>query len=74
LSEEAGRKFGARSEEWSVEGGWRVKYAIGDVEGVPSLADTGSDELLDDEVDWKIGETVVVFGKEYVVRALEDVK
>jgi hypothetical protein len=74
LSEEAGRRFGARSEEWSVEGGWRVKYALGDVESVPSLADTGSNELLDGEGDWKIGETVVVFDKEYVVGALEDVK
>jgi hypothetical protein len=74
LSEEAGRRFGARSEEWSVGGGWSVKYALGDVEGVPSLVDTGTNELLDGEGCWKIGETVVIFGKEYVVGALEDVK
>lgn len=73
LSKEEGRKFGARSEEWDPENGWKVKYAIGDVESVPSFAGTGS-ELLDGEASWKIGERVVVFGKEYVVRAFEDVQ
>lgn len=51
-----------------------MKYAIGDVDGVPSFANTGHEhELLDGEASWKIGETVIVLGKEYVVRALEDV-
>jgi hypothetical protein len=71
LSDEQGHKFGARSEEWSPEKGWRVKYAIGDVEGVPSFAGAGS-ELLG-EAAWKIGETVVAFGKDFVVRAFEDI-
>jgi Protein HRI1 len=62
LSEEEGRRFGARSEEWDVENGWRVKYAIGDVEEVPSFANIGS-KLLDGEAAWRIGETVVVLGK-----------
>ncbi len=72
LSNEQGHKFGARSEEWSPEKGWRVKYAIGDVEGVPSFAGAGS-ELLEGEAAWKIGETVVAFGKDFVVRAFEDI-
>jgi len=55
LSEEEGRRFGARSKEWDSKNGWKVKYAIGVVEGVPSFAGTGS-ELLDGEASWKIGE------------------
>ena len=70
LSEEHGHKFGARSEEWSPEDGWRVKYAIGDVEGVPSFAGAAS-EHLEGEVSWKVGETVVAFGKGFIVRAFE---
>ena len=70
LSEEEGHKFGARSEEWSPENGWREKYAIGDVEEVPSFAGAAS-ELLESEASWKIGETVMAFRKEFVVRAFE---
>jgi Protein HRI1 len=73
LSEKKGRKFGARSEEWSAADGWRVKYAIGDLEGVPSFASAGT-ELLDGESSWKTGETVLVFGTEYIVRGFEDLK
>ena len=73
LGEEEGHTFGARSEEWDPEHGWRVKYAIGGVEDVPSFASAGS-ELLEGEAAWKVGETVVVSGKEYVVRAFEDIE
>jgi hypothetical protein len=73
LSEEKGHKFGARSEEWNAKNGWSVKYAVGDVENVPSFAIAGS-ELLDGEAAWKIGDTVVILGKDYVVRAFEDLE
>lgn len=71
LREGEGRKFGARREEWDVNHGWSVRYQIGEVEGVPSLAAVGKN-LFEGEESWKVGDTVEISGKEYVVRAWED--
>ena len=63
--------FCARSEEWDEgERQWRVKYAIGGLEGVASFADTHGVEF-EGEGGWKEGQKVVVSGKQYVVRSLE---
>ena len=63
--------FGARREEWG-EGtkSWEVKYKIGEVDDVPSIADLGA-EGFDGEANWKMGTTVTVLGREYLVRAFE---
>lgn len=71
LREAEGKLFGARREEWDVSEGWSVKYKIGDVEGVPSLAARGK-EAFDGEERWKIGDNVEVLGEQYVVMAWED--
>ena len=64
--------FGARREEWDVNQGWDVKYEIGEVEGVPSLAAHGK-VVFDGEESWKIGHTVAISSDKYVVRAWEDI-
>jgi hypothetical protein len=64
--------FGARREEWDINQGWTIKYEIGGVEGVPSLAAIGN-IIFDGEESWKIGHIVMISGKEYEVRAWEDI-
>lgn len=67
--------FGARREEWDVDGdeGWKVKYEIGPVEGVPSLAriGKGGKEGFEEEEGWRVDDCVEIQGKDYIVRAWE---
>lgn len=72
MREGEGRTFGARREEWDVNDGWSVKYKLGDVEGVPSMAAVGR-EMFDGEEGWKVGHSVEVLAEQYVVRAWEDI-
>jgi len=66
-----GRGFGARREEWDEgEGRWKVRYTIGDVGDIPSVAGLGG-EGFEGEAEWKMGNTVDVAGREYLVRAFE---
>lgn len=63
--------FAARSESWDdASGKWVEKYAIGPLEGSPSMVAIG-ERALDGEERWTIGETVEVQGRKYVVRAFE---
>ena len=71
LREAEGKAFGARREEWDVSKGWTVTYEIGDVDGVPSLANVGR-EVFEGEKTWKEGHSVEVLGEQYVVKAWED--
>jgi hypothetical protein len=66
--------FGARSEEWDErEGRWKVNYAIGDVDNIPSIADLGANGFSG-EAEWQVGNTVIVMGGKYLVRAFESLK
>lgn len=66
-----GKGFGARREEWVVgKKEWVAKYAVGEMEGLPSLVGQG-DQGFQGEEAWKEGNTVVVIGREYIVRAFE---
>ena len=69
LSEKGG-EFVARREEWDEQEGWRINYAIGNVEGLPSPASIG--DQFNGESSWKIGEKVVIVGSDYIVRGFED--
>lgn len=71
LSGKEGTEFGARSEEWNEDEGWKTKYAIGELSGVPSFASIGSGQVTGEE-SWKVGEKVKVLGDEYIVRGFED--
>lgn len=71
LGDGKGEAFGARREEWDKGAKrWEVKYKIGEVNGVPSIANLGI-EGFEGEADWKMGESVTVLGREYRVRAFE---
>jgi hypothetical protein len=70
LSEGKGGVFNARREEWDEQDGWRIIYAIGNVEGLPRLASSGNQ--IKNEASWSIGEKVVVLGNDYVVRGFEE--
>jgi hypothetical protein len=71
IGDKKGDSFGARREEWDdTKKKWEVKYKIGEVEDVPSVADTRA-EGFEGEADWKMGDKVVVLGREYLVRAFE---
>jgi hypothetical protein len=71
IGDKKGATFGARREEWDKgRKSWEVKYKIGDVENVPSVADLGA-EGFEGEADWKMGDTVNVLGRGYLVRAFE---
>jgi hypothetical protein len=70
LGEGNDKAFGARREEWDDKDGWKVKYAIGALEGLLSPAASGVHEF-EGEADWKAGEKVDVLGKPYVVRSVE---
>jgi hypothetical protein len=70
LSEGKGGVFNARREEWDEQDGWRINYAIGNVEGLPRLASIG--DQINSESSWSIGEKVVVLGNDYIVRAFEE--
>jgi hypothetical protein len=72
LREGKGSTFGARWEQWDVNNGWSVKYEIGDVEGVPSLASVGR-EVFEGEQRWRVDYTVEILGKQFVVRAWENI-
>ena len=72
LWEGKGNSFGARREEWDVNDGWVVKYKIGEMESVPSLASVGR-EIFKAEQRWRAGHTVEIMGREYVVRAWKDI-
>lgn len=63
--------FGAIREEWNEgQGRWKVKYAIGPVDDIPSLAEHGA-EGFEGEAEWQIGNAVIVAGRKYQVRAFE---
>jgi hypothetical protein len=68
LRQGEGKAFGARREEWDVDKGWSVKYEIGVVGGMPSLAAVGED-VFDGERGWIVGDNVEVLGEQFVVRA-----
>ena len=71
IGDKKGDTFGARREEWDEEWKrWTVKYRIGEVDDIPSIAGLGA-EGLDGEADWKEGSTVLLLGREYLVRAFE---
>jgi hypothetical protein len=70
LSEGNGDVFNARREEWDEQEGWRINYAIGNVEGLPRLASI-SDQIKS-ESSWSIGDKVVVLGNDYIVRGFEE--
>ena len=75
LHEGEGKGFGARREEWDVDHGWSKKYEIGEVGCVPSPADASAARRKDgfeEEESWRAGDIVDIQGKEYVVRAWED--
>lgn len=62
--------FGARREEWDAQRRvWGAKYAIGDVQALPSLRTFG--ELVDGEEGWSVGQKVSVGARQFVVRAFE---
>lgn len=64
-------EFGVRSQEWDVEERkWKDKYVIGEVAGIPSLAEVGTGQF-DGEDSWAEGDKVLVLGQEYVVRAFD---
>ncbi|KFZ23074.1 hypothetical protein V502_02436 [Pseudogymnoascus sp. VKM F-4520 (FW-2644)] len=63
--------FSVRSEGLDENAQWNVIYAVGQVEGVPSLAGVGISEFEGEE-EWKEGNIVSVLGTKYVVRAFED--
>ncbi|KFY17892.1 hypothetical protein V492_00308 [Pseudogymnoascus sp. VKM F-4246] len=63
--------FSVRSEGLDGNSQWNVKYAVGQVEGLPSFAGIGISEF-EGEGEWKEGNTVSVLGSKYVVRAFED--
>lgn len=71
LSGKEGTGFGARSEEWNEDEGWKTKYAIGELGDVPSFAGIGGGQITGEEA-WKVGEKVEVLGDEYIVRGFED--
>lgn len=71
LSDKKGTKFAVRSEEWDVDAkSWKVKYTIGDVGEIPSLAEI-AEEGFQGEETWIEGSKVTVSGVEYFVRAIE---
>ena len=71
MGDKKGETFGARREEWDMgRMSWEVKYKIGDVDDVPSVADLGA-EGFEGEADWEMGNTVIVLGRGYLVRAFE---
>ncbi|PYH95477.1 hypothetical protein BO71DRAFT_323054 [Aspergillus ellipticus CBS 707.79] len=62
-----GKGVNARREEWDAATGWHVKYCLGAEDALPSM------NLGIDGSSWKLGETVMVAGKEYIVRGLESI-
>lgn len=63
-----GGKVSARREEWGISSGWRDMYVFElDGESLPSMRNVG----VEDQREWKQGQTVVVCGEEYVVRGLD---
>jgi len=65
--------FGVRCEEWEEGKGWRSKYAVGSLEGVPSLVGCIG-VLTEGEVSWKVGVVVIYQGVKFVVRAFERIE
>ncbi len=69
--------FCARRERWNPESGsWTLKYDAGDAQNLPSLPSMASKEAqAQDAFAWqessKEGDTVKLFGQDYVVLALE---
>jgi Protein HRI1 len=71
IGDKKGETFGARREEWDERRkSWDVKYKIGDLGDVPSVAELGA-EGFEGEADWKMGNTVTVLGRRYLVQAFE---
>lgn len=71
LSDKKGTKFAVRSEEWdAAKKSWKIKYTIGDVEEIPSLAEMAGEGFQGEEA-WTEGSKVTVSGVEYTVRAFE---
>lgn len=71
LSQNDGGGFSARSEEWNEQEGWKTKYAIGNIDGVPSLA---GGPLIEGDWTWKVGAKVEIRGAGYVVRGCESLE
>lgn len=70
MSQGEGMSFSARSEELDgADTKWITKYAIGEVDTLPSIANIDTEG----EADWQTGKTLAVLGKEYVVRASEEI-
>jgi hypothetical protein len=66
--------FGVRCEEWDEEiRQWRSKYAVGSLDGVPSLVGC-SGELYSGEETWKAGLEVRYQGMVFIVKAFERIK
>lgn len=71
IGDRKGGLFGARKEEWDERNKtWVVKYRIGAVEDIPSVAELGS-EGFEGEIAWTPGDTVTLSGRAYLVRAFE---
>jgi hypothetical protein len=64
-----GGEVSARREEWNPSTGWTVKYVLGG-EGcqLPSIS-----RFQTQESGWKTGQSVIVDGQRYIVRAFEEV-
>ncbi|PWY75021.1 hypothetical protein BO70DRAFT_364110 [Aspergillus heteromorphus CBS 117.55] len=60
-----GKGVSARREEWDAVTGWQVKYCLGAGDELPSMNHGINDST------WKLGQTVLVAGKKYIVRGLE---
>ena len=74
IGDKNGDSFGARKEEWDKgTSKWVVKYSIGVVDDIPSVADLGTEGFAGEDA-WKAGDTVCVSGRAYTVRAFETLK
>ncbi|PYH68446.1 uncharacterized protein BO88DRAFT_454143 [Aspergillus vadensis CBS 113365] len=62
----SGREVSARREEWDSASGWQLKYSIG-----PAGAQLPSTTQLLGDSSWRTGQTIILAGKEYIVRGFE---
>ncbi|PWY69424.1 hypothetical protein BO83DRAFT_428755 [Aspergillus eucalypticola CBS 122712] len=62
----SGQEVSARREEWDSASGWQLKYSIG-----PAGAQLPSTTQILGDSSWRTGQTVILAGKEYIVRGFE---
>ncbi|RAK87110.1 hypothetical protein BO79DRAFT_31664 [Aspergillus costaricaensis CBS 115574] len=62
----SGQEVSARREEWDSASGWQLKYSIG-----PAGAQLPSTTQILEDSSWQIGQTVILAGKDYIVRGFE---